>query len=107
MKHLNLQAEVDFINGHFACHSLVNVHASILWDADFGDPETQITVDIVAPRVRATIEAERERECAMFAALVELEALPFVESVDRIGWVDSENGMGHSYLVTTKVAAIL
>lgn len=104
MKYLNNQTEADLINRHFANHSLVNVNASILWDADFGDPETQITVDIVAPRARATIEAERERECAMFAALAELEQCPFVESVDRIGWVDSDNGLGHSYLVTIKTA---
>lgn len=104
MKHLNLQAEVDFINRHFANHQLVNVHASILWDADCGDPETQVNVDIIAPRARATIEAERERESAMSAAVAELEALPFVESVDRGGWIDAENGRGHFYLVTIKSA---
>jgi hypothetical protein len=103
MKH-NLQTAADLINGHFACHSLVSVNASILWDADFGDHETQITVDIVAPRARATFEAERERESAMFAAVAELEALPFVQSVDRGGWIDSENGRGHFYLVTIKSA---
>lgn len=107
MKYLNNQAEADLINRHFANHQLVTVTASTLWDTDLGDPETQITVDIVAPRARATIEAERERESAMFAALAELEALPFVESVDRIGWVYSEAGPGESYFVTIKAAAIL
>jgi hypothetical protein len=104
MKHQSLEAEAEFINRHFANHQLVNVHASILWDADCGDPENQVNVDIIAPRARATIEAERERESAMFAAVAELEALPFVESVDRGGWIDAEDGRGHFYLVTLNLA---
>lgn len=100
MQYLNLQAEADLINRHFINHSLVTVTASGLWDTDQGDPKAQITVDIVAPRARGTIEAERERESAMFAALAELEALPIVKSVYRIGWVDSDDGLGDCFLVT-------
>lgn len=105
MKHTSLEAEAEFINRHFANHQLVNVHASILWDADFGDPETQITVDIVAPRARRTVEAERERESALYATLIELlESLPIVKSAKRIGWVDSDKGLGDCYLATLNLA---
>lgn len=105
MKHQSLEAEADFINRHFANRPLVNVTASELWDAELGNPETQITVDIVAPRARRTVEAERERECALYAALIELlESLPIVKSVKRIGWVDSDSGLGDCYLVTLNLA---
>lgn len=101
MKTISLETEANFINRHFANHSLISVSASELWDPELGDPETQITVDIVAPRARHTVEAERERECALYAALVELlESLPIVKSVKRIGWVDSDKGLGDCYLVT-------
>lgn len=57
-----------------------------------------------APR---TIEAEREREAALSAALAELETLPIVESVERIGWVYLEEGFGERYFVNIKAAPIL
>ena len=105
MKTINLETEADFINRHFANRQLVSVSASELWDPDLGDPQTQIAVDIVAPRARHTVEAERERECALYAALIELlESLPIVKSVRRIGWVDSDKGLGDCYLVTLNLA---
>lgn len=101
MKHQSLEAEAGFINRHFANRPIVSVSASELWDSELGDPQTQIAVDIVAPRARRTVEAERERECALYAVLIELlESLPIVKSARRIGWVDSDKGLGDCYLVT-------
>lgn len=100
-KHQSLEAEVDFVQRHFANHQLVSVSASELWDSELGDPQKQIAVDIVAPRAHRTVEAERERESALYAALIELlESLPIVKSAKRIGWVDSDKGLGDCYLVT-------
>lgn len=107
MKYLNLQSEADYVNRYFAQHSLVTVIADGLWDTDSGDPESQIGVDIVAPPAPRTIEAEREREAALSAALAELETLPIVESVERIGWVYLEEGFGERYFVNIKAAPIL
>lgn len=107
MKYLNLQSEADLINKHFANHSLVKVIADGLYTEDCGDPEEQVAVDIVAPPAPRTIEAEREREAALSAALAELETLPIVESVERIGWVYLEEGFGERYFVNIKAAPIL
>lgn len=105
MKTINLETEANFITRHFANRPLVSVSASELWDSELGDPQTQIAVDIVAPRARHSVEAERERECALYAALVELlESLPIVKSARRIGWVDSDKGRGDVYLVTLNLA---
>lgn len=99
MKYLYLQSEADLINRHFANHP-VSVIADGLYREDYGDPETQVSVDIVAPPAPRTIEAEREREAALSAALAELKTLPIVESVERIGWVYLEEGFGDRYFVT-------
>lgn len=103
MKYLSLETEADSINRHFANHSLVRVSASCLCDTDvdecLGDPDTQISVDIVAPRAFGQ-DAEWERHCALVAALVELESLPIVKSAKRIGDVYADDGMGEFYLVT-------
>jgi hypothetical protein len=79
---------------------LVHVRATEIFDEEFGNPETQLDVDIIPFLFERSIKGESDRDSALSAAVCDIESLPFVQSLKEIGWVDSDIGRGRCYLLT-------
>jgi|688.fasta_scaffold542203_1 hypothetical protein len=92
------------INQQFAVEDdtvkLVHVRATEIFDEEFGNPETQLDVDIIPFLFERSIKGESDRDSALSAAVCDIESLPFVQSLKEIGWVDSDIGRGRCYLLT-------
>ena len=97
MKTTEANQVVEAINA-LPFHEWVEVQACQFDESD-EDYAGEVHVDIL-PRYRAHgMKEEHELYCARIAAQVDIEALPFVASLESIGCVSSEGGVGESFRV--------